>query len=1142
MRIRCNEDARPGGRANLAALIEETRPSADVRAYHAMLLARRIDEAELLLVNNRQAFFHVSGAGHEASCVLAESLRSSDWLHLHYRDKALMLARGMAPVMFLHSLLCNEESHSAGRQMSAHMSDPALNILSLVGPVGNNALQAVGVAAEVSKPVDSPIVVCSVGDGTSQQGEFLEAVAEAVRESLPVLFVVEDNAIAISTLTANKTWYSLKDRDAEEFYGVPIVRIDGRHPEQCREPLDSCVSELRSGKGPALVVMSVDRLGSHTNADDHHVYRSAGELGRIHEDGDPLSNFRRYLIASGVNIERLAALEQEAAATVEDAKQTSLRGNAPNPATLFRETSTEKTEARGEGEKIVTVSQAMRDVLAHHLRNDPRVSVFGQDIEDPKGDVFGVTKGLSTEFKNRVVNSPLSETTIVGTAIGRALAGGRPVACIQFADFIPIAFNQIISELGSMAWRTDGAYKCPVILMAPCGGYRPGLGPFHAQTMESLLSQVPGIQIVMPSDATDTAGLLNAAFESDRPTIFLYPKVCLNDRQRVTSADVHKQFVPLGQSRHLRHGDDLTIVTYGGTTYQCIEAADALKEHGIDTDLIDLRSIKPWDKAAVLTSVQRTGRLVVVHEDNGPCSVSSEVIATITESMVSGTSDFQARRVTRSDTYVPCDFGSQLQVLPSFKSVVEAAAELLEIDVSWLNDTDADGSIVHIEAQGGSPADQAVTLIDWRVEVGQNVSQGQVLVELEADKAVFEYSCPYDATVEELLVEPGIEVKVGTPILRLRVNNKDQLRKTVLREEAGKPVFNGEYNKGKSSKSLQTSISKNSSNSSRAPVAMSRPFSVRGEREVTNEELAAGFENRSAEEITRLTGIKSRQWVSVDQNALTLATEACEHALQQESLTISDISAIVVSTTTPMAVTPSMACQLLGALSDGLHEIPAHDVLAACSGYLYALASGYDFVQSAPDARVLVVTTEVLSPLLDPDDFDTAIIFADAATATVLGGTPASGSFLGRLHRPLLFSKPDTKDALRVGFIDDDNSKPGTHASLRVEMDHGKHVFAQAVRSMDHALGRASKAAGYELSDLGFVIPHQANGRIINAVINKVGSRCQVIDAIAESGNTSSSSIPLAMASLPTDSTSPIGLCAFGGGFTYGAAIIDTPR
>ena len=1104
---------------------------AGLRTYRAMLLARRVDEAEGRLVSNGQAFFHVSGAGHEATAVLAELLTPSDWLHLHYRDKALMLARGISPVMFFHSLLCNAESHSAGRQMSAHMSDPERRVLSLVGPVGNNALQAVGVAAQVRAEASRPIVICSVGDGTSQQGEFLEAVAEAVREALPVLFLIEDNAYAISTDTVGKTWYSLPNGEAQEFYGCPIRRIDGRRPELCREPLERAVSALRLGQGPALVVLSVDRLSSHTNADDEQVYRPQDELSEIRRQGDPLVHFRCHLRAMGVPSERLEALEREVEVVVEDARLAALRGSAPDVRVELHETPPPRSEKRGEGAPISTMSQAIRDVLRDRLRRDPRVSLFGQDIEDPKGDVFGVTKGLSTEFPARVVNSPLSESTIVGKAIGRALAGGHPVACIQFADFLPLAFNQIISELGSIAWRTAGGWTCPVLIMAPCGGYRPGLGPFHAQTMESVLSHVPGIQIAMPSNATDAAGLLNAAFDSEKPTVFLYPKVCLNDRARTTPADVGAQFVPFGRSRHLCRGDDLTIVTYGSTTYQCLKTARVLEEQGVGVDLIDLRSIKPWDLPTILASAERTGRLMVVHEDNGPCSVASEVIATVTER---ARATIRARRVTRGDSYVPCDFASQLHVLPSFKRVLETAGELLGIDVGWRGQCDATGSVVTLEAQGGSPADQAVTLVEWRVESGAAVRHGQVLAELEADKAVVEYSSPCNGTVEALLVEPGIEVPVGTPILRLRLEPEERLRTVVTREEPGIPVFR-----------RSTSPAKPFSPSRpQAPVSISKPTYVEGNRLVSNEELAAGFPSRTANDIDRLTGIVARRWVDPTQTVLTLAREAAQLALRRESLTMSDIDALVVSTTTPLAVTPSMACLVLGELSPGNHEIPAHDVSAACTGYLYALAAGYDFVRARPNARVLVVTTEVLSPLLDLEDFDTAILFGDAATATILAGAGADQSFLGRLHRPILFSKPDTRGALRIAFRGTEAQPPngstrGRHPGLVVEMDHGKRVFGQAVRSMASALQRVSEQVGRPLSELDAVIPHQANGRLIEAVAAKLGLPSKVINVIAETGNTSSSSIPLALGRVATGELSSIGLCAFGAGFTYGAAIIE---
>ena len=306
--------------------------------------------------------------------------------------------------------------------------------------------------------------------------------------------------------------------------------------------------------------------------------------------------------------------------------------------------------------------------------------LYGQDIEDPKGDVFGITQGLTEAFAGRVSNSPLSESTIVGLSIGQALAGLRPVAFIQFADFLPLAFNQIISELGSMYWRTDGGWQCPVIIMAPCGGYRPGLGPFHAQTLESVMAHVPGVDVLMPAEAADAAGLLNAAFESGRPTIFLYPKSCLNDRSAMTSADVERQRVPLGKSRKLSQGNDLTIVTWGSTVRLCQRACACLSEVDISVELIDLRSISPWDQETVCESALRTGKVIVVHEDNLTCGFGAEVVATIAES---ASRQILCRRITRPDTYIPCNFANQLKVLPSMERLLECAAEMLDLEMTW---------------------------------------------------------------------------------------------------------------------------------------------------------------------------------------------------------------------------------------------------------------------------------------------------------------------------------------------------------------------------------------------------------------------------------------------------------------------------
>lgn len=284
---------------------------AAITLYRALFLARTVDQVEMELVNRGEGFFHVGGAGHESSAALAAHLKPEDWLHLHYRDKALMIARGLPLDQFFHSLLCTNDSHSAGRQMSAHLSAPDLHLLSLVGPVGNNALQAAGVAHEIRTNPGQPLVVCSVGDGTSQQGEFLEAIAEAVRCQLPVLFWIEDNRLAISTCTRGKTFYDLPGGPADTFYGLHVHRIDGRQAWECRNQLAPIIQGIRSSRGPALVVLDVDRLTHHTNADDERTYRSVDELKAIRSGGDPVLDMRDRMVQAGCSPETLEALEEQ---------------------------------------------------------------------------------------------------------------------------------------------------------------------------------------------------------------------------------------------------------------------------------------------------------------------------------------------------------------------------------------------------------------------------------------------------------------------------------------------------------------------------------------------------------------------------------------------------------------------------------------------------------------------------------------------------------------------------------------------------------------------------------------------------------------------------------------------------------------
>lgn len=1125
-----------------------------------MVTARWVDRIEMELVNRGEAFFHVGGAGHEACAALNFHLTPDDWLHLHYRDKALMLARGIPVEQFFHSALCTGASHSAGRQMSAHLSAPELKVLSLVGPVGNNALQAVGVAHELvaqhatrHTPQVTSLVLCAVGDGTSQQGEFLEAVAEAVRAQLPVLFWIEDNGLAISTKTRGNTFYQLPRGDAAEFYGLPIHRLDGRDPLACDRELGPIIAGLRESRGPALVVFQVERLTHHTNADDETRYREESEISQARAEADPLAKLRAQLLEFGVPAAELEELESEIERAVRAAADRALV--APNPVANLDARPplpahlASAAEYRGDDSAPrFSMLEAMREVLRHHVSIDTRVSMFGQDIEDPKGDVFGLTRGLSTAFPAQVKNSALTESTIAGVSIGRALAGGRPVACIQFADFLPLAFNQIASELGSMHWRTDGGWQTPVIVLTPCGGYRPGLGPFHAQTFESLIAHVPGVDVVMPSTAADAAGLLNAAFASGRPTVFLYPKVCLNDPALGTSADVTKQLVLPGKARIVTRGDDLTLVTWGATVPLCARAAAALATAGIHAELIDLRSLSPWDTEAVCTSAQRTGRLIVVHEDNLTCGFGAEVLATVAERV---TVPVKSRRVTRPDTYVPCNYANQLEVLPSLKRILETAAELCDLDLAWEAETVGDVGVFVLEAVGSSPADQNVAIVEWKVREGQTIKAGDFIADCEADKATFELRAPVGGVIRELLAVDE-KVPVGSPLAKiLTAKSAPAMPKRIPVEP--KPLLKRrERSAGVSPASVvntaltiqrnglhptATSPDKAAGTAalrSRTVVGISAITAAPAARIVTNEELVRRFPGRTAADITQRTGIESRPLLAPGESVLTLAAQAARSALRESGLTLADLDAIYVSTSSPLSLSPSMACLLHHELSkDGpTKEVPASDILAACTGYLYALQTAFDFCQSQPAANILVVTAEAMSTYTDPDDFDTAIVFADAATATLVHGAQSAKFAAAKalLHRPVLSARGEDGTILNHGRRGNPN----------VNMD-GMKVFPMAVRQLLALLKRACAESDLIAEELDYIVPHQANGRILDAVDQRLKMRKgRLVNRVKHSGNTSSSTIPLVLAELLTEQPKgKAGLCAFGGGFTFGAAVLE---
>lgn len=1092
--------------------------------YRAMLTAREIDQREEEITRRGEAFFHLGGAGHEATAALALHLTRDDWLHCHYRDRALLLARGVASERFFDNLFGNSRSDSQGRRMTAFFSDPQLHILSMVTPVGNHCLQAVGIAEAVRDRSGSPLVMCGLGDGTTQQGEFYEACAQAQRRQLPVLFIVQENGWAISTRTAGQTCFTLTDHPTE-FCGIPITTVDGTDVLAADQHFAQLVARIRSQRSPQLVRFQVARLCNHTNADDQRLYRPTDDLQFDQQHRDPIRRCYQQLLDCGVPADEIAACHAEVRRELQLAEQSSRQQLPPVASDSAKkvlpvELTHGSRERRGNGPAELTMREALLGVLDLQLERNSAVSLLGQDIADPKGDVFGVTRGLSTRHGDRVRNAPLSESTILGESIGRALAGERPVAMIQFADFLPLAYNQIVSELAMIHWRTAGAWQAPVIVMAPCGAYRPGLGPYHAQSPESTYAHIPGLDVVMPSTATDAAGLLNAAFQSGRPTMFFYPKALLNDRNTLTSADLDRQFIPIGPARKVQAGRDLTLVGWGNTVNVCVEAAAALESIGVTAEVLDLRSLSPWDQQTVIASAEKTAHLIVVHEENLTCGLGGEILATIAER---ARVPVAMRRVTRPDTHIPYHLASQLQLLPSVESVLIAAAELLDLELEWQQIAPpAPNQLVDIVAVGSGPADDQIQVVEWLVEVGQEIQPGTPLATVEATKSVFEIVSSYAGQVKQLLVPAGSSCPVGAPLVQLLPDAKTLPNLSPAAQPKRRPVLHRRP-------PSRLVVPRRDAEPRWFETGISMVCSVEGGRLVHNRDLPLG-QQRSTEDIMRRTGIESRRWALPSESAIDLAAKACRDVLDQEQLILDDVDLLICSTTSPTSVTPSMACHVLNQLAGTRTEtlVQAFDINAACSGYLYALQAAFDYLQSMPHGRVLVVTTEVLSPLLDTEDFDTAILFGDAASATVVYGEELLDKAVAKLRRPELSAKSDAGGVLSVPLLHD--------GFIRMQ---GRKVFTEAVRMMLNSLGRVCTHHGLDVSDLQMIVPHQANQRILDAIQQRV--QPPVFSNIRHHGNTSSSSIPLCLAEvLPAAHAGDrLGLCAFGGGFTFGASLLE---
>ena len=643
-----------------------------VELLKLMFLSREGDRREAMLHRQGKGWFHVAGMGHETLAVIAQAMHQGDYLFPYYRDRAMVLARGVSNAELASAFFAKAGSSSKGRQMPAHYSDRARNIWSVPTPTGSNALPGCGVAWAMKLESKPNLCIVTIGDAASRQGEFYEAVSFASERELPIVFVVEDNNYGISTNTDRFSPFKLG------VFNDDIVRhVDARDPETLRRVVNPILEKARSGNGPTVVVCELDRLCSHTCSDDHRVYRSQDDIDAM-AARDPIALYAQELIADGKLTQPQWDSIRETITQQVDQEYIAAE-NEPDPKAqillddLFADEEPTAEMPPIENGKTWRMVDAINETFRQRLATNEESIFFGEDIEAPKGGVFGMTKGLSTEYPNRVFNSPLAEATIAGVGLGMASYGMRPVFEIQFVDFIGPAMNQITQNIATLRWRSGGQWTCPMVMYAPYGAYLPGGSLWHSQANESMLAHIPGIRTVIPSTPEDAAGLMWTAMQADDPTLFLAPKHLFRQQIEVETVEP----VPFGSARIRQTGQDVTIVAWGN----CMELAFAAAEQMQDKcqcEVIDLRSIQPWDRETILNSIEKTGRLVVIQEDGRSCSVGQMIITDLL-SDEDGFYHFVSppQLVSKPDVHIGFNPIHEYAALPDVGDVVAAIEETL---------------------------------------------------------------------------------------------------------------------------------------------------------------------------------------------------------------------------------------------------------------------------------------------------------------------------------------------------------------------------------------------------------------------------------------------------------------------------------
>jgi len=681
-----------------------------LRIYRWMVLSRRLDDKEIQLKNQSRAFFQISGAGHEAIQIAAAlALRPGyDWVYPYYRDRALCLVLGVTSYeMLLASVGSADDVSSRGRQMPSHWSHPGLHIVSGSSATGTQLLQAVGcadatllyerlpdIADRTQLAHHDEVTLVTVGDGSTGEGEFWEAMNTASARRLPLVFLVEDNGYAISTPADVHTPGGDVSRLVEGHPHLGIWRVDGTNVIESSRAMREAVAYARARKGPSFVHARVTRPYSHSLSDDERQYKTAAERAE-EAQRDPIVQLAYHLTSERLATSRdLDAIRADVDREVAEAADRALKAPRPDPAAaglwvyspdVDPTSSSFERAADPQGNPDTMVGLVNR-TLKDEMTLNPRIVIFGQDVADSsrvedldqvpgKGGVFKVTHGIQRLVgSDRIFNSPLAEANIVGRGIGMAIRGLKPVVEIQFFDYIWPAMMQIRDELSMLRYRSGNGFSCPMVIRVPIGGYLRGGGPYHSQSGESIFAHCPGLRIAFPSDAVDAAGLLRTAIRCDDPVLFLEHKHLYRQPYNKGQYPGAEFMIPFAKAALRREGADLVVVTWGALVHRTLLAAQQAEKRGIHVAVLDLRTIAPYDWPAIAEQVKRTSRVIVAHEDQLTCGFGAEIAARVADELFEHL-DAPVRRIGALDA--PVAYAPELEeaILPQTNDVLKVIEE-----------------------------------------------------------------------------------------------------------------------------------------------------------------------------------------------------------------------------------------------------------------------------------------------------------------------------------------------------------------------------------------------------------------------------------------------------------------------------------